>query len=57
MPRARQSCVGWVESISFKFRISYACGLEARQKRKKDPFIILGLNLIVKKKKKENAAL
>lgn len=51
MPGARQSSVGRVESISFKFRIPYTCGLEAREKRKKEPFIIHGLNLIVKKKR------
>lgn len=51
MPGAWQSSVGRVESISFKFRIPYAGGLEAREKRNKGPFIIHGLNLIVKKKR------
>jgi hypothetical protein len=33
MPWSRQSSVRWVESISFKFRIPYICGLDDKEKR------------------------
>lgn len=45
MPWPRQSSVGWVESVSFKFRIPYTCGLVAKEKRKWSQFIIHSLYL------------
>lgn len=40
MPWSRQSSVGRVESISFKFRIPYTCGLVARGEKEKSQLII-----------------
>lgn len=34
VPRSWQSSVGWVQSVAFKFRVPYVCGLDANGKRR-----------------------